>query len=122
MAEAGVLVFALGVPGFRELVLVAMVALVLYGRAGTRVIRNVGPGRRMPWWVRLLSPTSTRPSAARMGSRPPEPAARSWFPRQSPVFWALVLIAASVAAAWTATRVLVHASASPQAQARSATP
>lgn len=98
-------VFAIGlVPGPRELVLVIIVALVLYGRSGVRVIQAARSGRPVSPWVKLVR-TAFLPSRSRQS--PPRPARG-----QGRFFWALALIAAVGVAAWVAARAVMHAAAS----------
>ena len=42
------------IPGPREIVVVILVALVLYGRSGVRVLQDERAGRPVSPWVRLL--------------------------------------------------------------------
>lgn len=87
--------------GLREVVIVGLVALILYGRGGlqhTRHARTV--------WSWMMPRRSMRPSA-----RPvPEPrsfwALGSWT-RGERLYWALVVVAAVAVAAWIITRTLI---------------
>lgn len=100
-------VFAFGlVPGPRELVLVIIVALVLYGRSGVRVIQAARSGQPMNPWLKLVR-TALVPSRSGQ-SRPQARPARG----QGRFFWALALIAAVGVAAWVAARAVMHAAAS----------
>lgn len=84
--------------GFRELVLIAMVAAALYGRSG--VLKSERAKTVMPW----ISPVR------RGGRKPPprRPAGASLI-RGDRLFWALALIAAAAVAAWIVTRTLITA-------------
>ncbi len=91
----------LGIPGGREILVVAVVTLLLYGRSGLLMHRRfqalrpwLGPARREP----------PRPTPARRG------AGVGWGDR---VFWALALTAAAAVAAWIATRMIILAPSSP---------
>jgi len=94
-----------GIPGLREIALLALVTLVLYGRSGLQVVRR---GRGLPPW--LLPVRRTAPSAAsRARSRPDAPTTATsetsrWGDRY---FWFLAIIAATAVAAWVVTRTLI---------------
>ena len=93
----------LGIPGMREILVVAVVTLLLYGRSGLLMHRRfqalrpwLGPARREP-----PSPTPGRRGVgvgAGLGDR---------------VFWALALTAAAAVVAWIATRMTILAPSSP---------
>jgi hypothetical protein len=91
------------VPGLKEVVLVALVALALYGRSGTRLLRMTRYGRSIEPWLRLVRP----PSQARRQRSGPAPTPGARRPR-GPWFWALALTVAAMAVAWVATRVAVY--------------
>jgi hypothetical protein len=117
-------VLGFGVPGLRELVLVALVALALYGRTGSRLLLSTRTGRAASPWVRLLrtaflpartAPADPRSRSRRDAPRPGQPdraRARAWgrWP-QGRLFWALALTAAAAVAALVATRVVMHSAA-----------
>lgn len=82
--------------GLKELVLIGLAVLVLYGRSGVGSNRYVRAVR--PW----LSPTR------RPGYNPPATApAKAW--RGDRLFWFLTILAATAVAAWVVTRVLIAA-------------
>lgn len=92
--------------GFRELVLIAMVALALYGRSG--VLKSDRARTVMPW----ISPVRRTPR------RPPPPKSRrrvfgASLTRGGRLFWGLTLIAAAAVAAWIVTRTLIAAGPTP---------
>jgi hypothetical protein len=94
-----------GLPGLREMALLAVVVLVLYGRSGLQVARR--GGGLLPWW---LSPVRRTPPSAVRGRRPAEPPpapALSW--RRDRLFWFLAIIAATAVGAWIVTRTLIVA-------------
>jgi len=100
VAWLGAPVFAFGIPGLKEIVLVGLVALALYGRNGSRLLMATRYGRSLQPWMRLVGvvprarPTphaSTRPAPRRRGR----------------LFWALTLMAAAAVAAWVATRMVI---------------
>jgi len=102
------------IPGPREIVLVILVAMVLYGRSGVRVLQAGRSGRPVSPWVRLLrrafSPVPAhgrRRRAAATATAESAPDAHERF------FWALVLIAAVAVAAWIVTRAVMHGAALP---------
>jgi hypothetical protein len=90
----------LGLPGWRELVLVALVTLALYGRSGLFRSRH----------LRLLRPWIDRPAAnsSRAHSATTAPGT-SGQPRRGDgrVYWALVITASVAVAAWIVTRALI---------------
>ena len=93
--------FAFGIPGFRGIVIIAVVALLFYGRSGSRLLALTPYGRALRPWLGLL-PTA-RPAPGPAPVAPPKPRGR--------LFWALTLTAAAALAAWVATRVVIHYSA-----------
>jgi hypothetical protein len=105
------------IPGLREVVLVVIVALVLYGRGGHRLLMATKYGRSAAPWLRLVR--IPEQSKARWGGRgqtaspkrEPRGIAAWWLLRRGRWFWAVALTLAAVMAAWVATRVVIHASA-----------
>jgi hypothetical protein len=95
----------LGIPGLREIVLVALVALVLYGRSGLQIARR---GRGL---ASLLSPArrvSPSASASRARAGAPTTTQTHGILRSGDrVFWFLAILAAAAVAAWVATRTLI---------------
>jgi hypothetical protein len=90
----------LGLPGLREVILVALVTLVLYGRSGMQIARR---GRGLHPWLSPIRRTSA--AAARANPSPAQGNSR-WGDR---VFWSLAIIAATAVAAWVVTRTLIVA-------------
>jgi hypothetical protein len=94
------------VPGLKEIVLIALVALALYGRGGSRLLRATRYGRAVEPWLDLVR-VPPRPQDPRRGrspsQKPPAPEPR----RPSRWFWALALTAAAAVAAWVVTRAVV---------------
>ena len=93
----------LGLPGLREILVVAVVTLLLYGRSGLLMHRRfqalrpwLGPARREP----------PRPTPAHRGV-----GANAGLGDR--VFWALALTAAAAVAAWIATRMIILTPSSP---------
>ena len=93
----------LGLPGLREILVVAVVTLLLYGRSGLLMHRRfqalrpwLGPARREP-----PKPTPSRRGRG-VGVVPGDR-----------LFWAMALTAAAAAAAWIATRMTILAPSSP---------
>ena len=87
--------------GLKEIVMIGLVALALYGRSGSRLIRGTRYGRTIDPWLNLVR---VRPRAQDPRRPPPAPAPK----RQGRLFWALALTAAAAVAAWVATRMLIH--------------
>jgi hypothetical protein len=100
------------IPGPRELIVVILVALVLYGRSGVRVLQDERAGRPVSPWVRVLRrafspvPAHRRRKAAAAADPPSHTSGR--------FFWALALIAAVAVAAWITTRAVIHGTALPR--------
>jgi len=95
----------LGLPGLREILVVAVVTLLLYGRSGLLMHRRfqalrpwLGPARRQ----------SPRPPPSRRGVRVGVGVGLG-----DRVFWALALTVAATLAAWVATRMIILAPSSP---------
>ncbi len=85
----------LGFPGLREIVLVALVALVLYGRSGLRYTRH----------ARALRPWLT---TGRRGASPPTPGRAPQVSKLTDrAFWVLAIAAATAVAAWIVTRMMI---------------
>ena len=96
--------------GIRELVLIAMVALALYGRSG--VLKSDRARAVMPW----ISPVRRGPRR----NAPPSPVASvrrrvlgASLTRGGRLFWFLTILAASAVAAWIVTRTLIASNPSP---------
>ena len=96
----------LGLPGLREVVLVALVPLRLYGRSGLQMARR-GRGLGLhPWLspVRRTSSAATRAEARAHASSSAGPGSSR---RGDRVFWFLAISAATAVAAWIITRTLI---------------
>jgi len=101
--------------GLRELALVAMVVLVLYGRSGVlksrrfQVIRPwITPVRRPPAGRGVGSPSTSRSRAAGAGtSTLPVGRSRYFILQGNRLFWFLTILAATAVAAWIITRLLI---------------
>ncbi|MDR3632366.1 MAG: hypothetical protein P4L84_00940 [Isosphaeraceae bacterium] len=88
--------------GLREIVIVGMVALALYGRTG---LRHTHHARTV--WSWMLPRRPSRPAP-----RPPRTEPRSFWAlanwaSSERLFWALALVAAVAVAAWIITRTLI---------------
>jgi hypothetical protein len=97
-------IFFWGIPGVREIALVALITLVLYGRAGLQVARRRGG---LPPW---LMPVVRRTAPASRGHEPSQPATAlgtAASRRRDRLFWFLAIIAATAVAAWVITRTLI---------------
>ncbi len=98
-------VFAFGIPGLRELVLVVIVASALYGRSGTKLLMATRYGRSLSPWLRLIGVGApARGRAAAGTSTAPKPAPPK---RRGRVFWAFALTGLAALAAWVATRMMI---------------
>jgi hypothetical protein len=99
----------LGSLGLRELLVVAVVAFILYGRTGVQAVRSA---RGMnPWMAvarRVLNPS--RPGSAK-ATQPAPPPKRSKLGDR--VFLILAITVATAGAAWVVTKMLIVASAGP---------
>jgi hypothetical protein len=96
MIGLGTIWALLGIPSFQEILVVAVVVLVLYGRSAAL------PGRhfRSLWpWLSPVRRTPGRPSV--------KPVERSRWGRGDRVFWFLTIMAATAVAAWIVTRTLI---------------
>jgi hypothetical protein len=97
-----------GIPGLREIALVLLVTLVLYGRSGLQIARH---GRGLGPWLSLARRASTPPasrSRERGQARPGVPPERRKDSlRRDRVFWFLAIVAASAVAAWIVTRATI---------------
>ncbi|MDG3007161.1 hypothetical protein [Paludisphaera mucosa] len=89
--------------GFRELVLIAAVALALYGRSG--VLKSDRARAVLPW----LSPVRRGESAARRRGR----VVGASLTRGNRLFWALTLLAAAAVVTWIVARTLIVAGPPP---------
>ncbi|WP_165247510.1 hypothetical protein [Paludisphaera soli] len=96
--------------GFRELVLIAMVFLALYGRSG--VLKSERAQTVLPW----ITPVRRGPRRR----TPPSPVASvrkrvvgASLTRGGRLFWFLTILAATAVAAWIVTRTLITSDVSP---------
>jgi hypothetical protein len=87
-----------GIPGLRQLALMALVFLVLYGRSGLQAARR---GGGLPPW---LSPVIRRPAPSGVRAQAEAEAAAR---RGDRLFWFLVIVASTAVAAWVVTRTLI---------------
>lgn len=88
-----------GPPGIREIIVVALVAFVLYGRSGVvRGLRHTRYGRVIGPWIPAGRPASD-PKAP-----PSKPRRKSWGDRW---FWLLAATAVTAVGAWVVTRLLI---------------
>lgn len=87
--------------GLREVVIVGVVALILYGRGGLQHTRHV----RTVWsW---MIPRRTMRAAARPVPQPRSFLALASWTRGERLYWALVVVATVAVAAWIITRTLI---------------
>ena len=97
------------IPGLKEILIVAAVALALYGRSGSSLLMATKYGKTLGPWLNLVRiPEGTRPG--RVSVKGPETPAPKRLP-QGRWFWAMVITIAAAVAAWVATRVVMHSAA-----------
>ena len=99
--------------GLREMLIIGMVVLVLYGRSG--VLKGERAQTILPW----LSPVRRTPrrsaTTGRGAAQAPSATARkrlsripgAFLARGNRLYWALTLLAATAIAAWIITRTLI---------------
>lgn len=88
--------------GIRELVLIAMVALALYGRSG--MLRSERARTVLPWITPVRRGRPAPPRRRILGAS---------LTRGGRLFWGLTLIAAVAVAAWIVTRTMITGAAVP---------
>jgi len=97
----------LGVPGLKEIALVALVVVMPYGRSGLQVARR--GGGLPPWLLPIRRTAASAASAARdrtqAQSQAADTAESPW--RGDRLFWFLAIIAATGVGAWVVTRTLI---------------
>jgi hypothetical protein len=94
----------IGVPGLREIVLVVLVALALYGRSGSRLLMGTRYGRSLAPWISLVRTSVGRGSASQSTQ---QTAPSRLFAGHGRLFWFLVFFAVAAALAWIATRAAI---------------
>ncbi|MFO0951049.1 MAG: hypothetical protein U0835_07845 [Isosphaeraceae bacterium] len=98
------------IPGPREILLVLVVVMALYGRVGSRLLLATPYGRRIAPLLRLVQGPLQAARAESARAHASRPAARTR--RRGPLFWALTLAGLAALAAWVATRFVIHQAAS----------
>ena len=93
-----------GVPGLKEIALVAVVVLVLYGRSGLQVARR---GGGLPPWLSPVRRTAASAAQVRAQARSRSTTAAEPPRRGDRLFWFLAIIAATAVGAWVVTRTLI---------------
>jgi hypothetical protein len=98
--------------GLRELVLVAMVALALYGRSG--VVKSRQVQTILPWLSprRRKAPPTEQARSTRARSSQAQPRRKPFLLRGNRLFWFLTILAATAVAALIISRALILTSAS----------
>jgi hypothetical protein len=98
--------------GLKELALVAVVVLVLYGRTG--VVKSRQFQTILPWISPLRRPRGNMGTGNSPRARSANTSAAAVLPRPKPfllrgnrLFWFLTILAATAVAAWIVTRVLI---------------
>ncbi len=94
----------MGIPGLREIALVAMVVLALYGRSGLQVARR---GGGLPPWLSPVRRTAASAARTRAGARAQATTASPPSRRGDRLFWFLAIVAATAVGAWVVTRTLI---------------
>ncbi|WP_165224145.1 hypothetical protein [Aquisphaera insulae] len=98
--------------GIRELLVIGMMVLVLYGRSG--VLKGERAQAVLPW----LSPV--RRTSARRGQEPVstprtrKQIALAFLTRGNRLYWFFTILAATAVAAWIVTRTLVASGTGPR--------
>ncbi|APW61280.1 hypothetical protein [Paludisphaera borealis] len=92
--------------GLKELVLIALVTLVLYGRSG--VLKSERAQTVLPW----VSPVRRRPRPGAPPKRSRSRIAGAFLTRGNKLYWALTILAATAVGAWIVTRTLISTGAS----------
>lgn len=88
--------------GLREVVIVGLLALALYGRAG---LRHTHHARTV--WSWMMPRSVARPVRRAPRPEPQSSGALVKWARGERLFWALALVAATAVAAWIITRTLI---------------
>jgi hypothetical protein len=99
--------------GVRELLIIGMVVLVLYGRSG--VLKSQRAQTIMPWLspvrrTRTRRSTAGRAAAGNMSAAAPPSTSRipgAFLLRGDRLYWFLTILAATALAAWIITRTLI---------------
>jgi hypothetical protein len=104
--------------GLKELALVAVVVLVLYGRTG--VVKSRQFQTILPWISPLRRPrgktgtiNSPRAHSASATSATMLPRPKAFLLRGNRLFWFLTILAATAVAAWIVTRVIIVSNSGP---------
>jgi hypothetical protein len=92
------------VPGLKQIALVALVVLVLYGRSGLQVARR---GGGLPPWLSPVRRTAASAARSRTHARSQATATAESPWRGDRLFWFLAIIAATGVGAWVVTRTLI---------------
>lgn len=98
--------------GLREVLLIGMMVLVLYGRSG--VLKGQRAQRVLPWLSPVRRgghPSQARASEARASVR--SKISGGFLTRGNRLYWCLTIIAATAVAAWIITRTLITSGTGP---------
>jgi hypothetical protein len=93
--------------GFKEIIVLGLLALALYGRSGLQKHPYV---RLLRPWAETSRRTAAKATAATAARATPKPARSAWEIR---IFWFLAIVAGSAVAAWIVTRTLILGSPGP---------
>lgn len=100
--------------GFREMVLIALVTLVLYGRSGVTKLRSERAQAILPWFSPVRRHPKRRPPGA--GAKAEKPRSRlagAFLFRGNRLFWFWTILAATAVGVWIVTRTLISSGAAP---------
>jgi hypothetical protein len=104
--------------GLRELALVAVVVLVLYGRTGVVKSRQfqtilpwISPFKRTRGKTGMLNSARGQSASATSATALPRP--KPFVLRGNRLFWFLTILAATAVAAWIVTRVIIVSNSLP---------
>jgi hypothetical protein len=106
--RAGLWGFLGVIPGLKEIALLAVVVLVLYGRSGLQVARR---GGGLPPWlspVRRTAASAARARAQAEARTQTQKGVGAESPRRGDrLFWFLAIVAATAVGAWVVTRTFI---------------
>jgi hypothetical protein len=100
--------------GLRELLLIGMVVLVLYGRSG--VLKGRQAQTILPWLSPVRRTSSRRAPPGTSSAAAPKTTSRitgAFLVRGNRLYWFLTILAATAVAAWIITRTLITSGSGP---------
>jgi len=100
--------------GLREMVLIALVTFVLYGRSGVTKLRSERAQTILPWLSPVRRHPKRQPPGAGAGAgKPRSRLAGAFLFRGNRLFWFWTILAATAVAVWIITRTLISSGVSP---------